>query len=88
MMNPELRDIVVTWEAGNRSKNYFRQCYPIAMFHFLQEKELNQLMGRSIRDLEILKYLKEFRGAVVDNVNTRIRKEKRLKEEKGKINRR
>jgi hypothetical protein len=74
MENPNLKDIVVTWEAGNRSKNYFRQCYPIAMFQFLQEKELNQLMGRSIRDLNILNQSKEFRGALVDNKGTRDRK--------------
>ena len=41
MKNPDLKDIVVTWEAGNRSRNYFPQCYPVAMFHFQQPKELN-----------------------------------------------
>ena len=88
MKKPELKDIVVTWEAGNRSKNYFPRCYPVAMFHFQQRKELNQLMGRSVRDLEQLKAHPEFRGAVVDNEGTRKRKEERAKEEEDKTKKR
>tara|TARA_B100000513_G_scaffold193124_1_gene120135 strand:- start:854 stop:991 length:138 start_codon:yes stop_codon:yes gene_type:complete len=42
-------------------------------------------MGRSIRSLEALKSLNEFRGAVVDNADTRARKHQRTKEEEDKI---
>lgn len=88
MTDPNLRDIVVTWESGNRSRNYFPQCYPIAMFHFQLLKERDQLMGRSIRVLKLLMELKEFRGAVVDNNETRNRRDKRVEEEEDKMKKR
>lgn len=81
MTEPELRDVVVTWEAGNRSKNYFAACYPVALFQFQQQKELHQLMGRSIRDLQLLRAVREFRGALVDNEATRARQRARNQEE-------
>lgn len=34
MKEPHLKDVVITWEAGNRCHNYFPECYPIALFHF------------------------------------------------------
>jgi hypothetical protein len=33
-------DIVVTWQVGARSVNYWKQCLPIALCSFEQEKEL------------------------------------------------
>lgn len=69
--NPDLADVVVTWQAGNRSTNYFAQCYPVALFEFPLDKELKQLIGRSNREFPTKK---EFRGAFVNNEDTRRRK--------------
>ena len=43
-------DVVITWQVGARSINYWKQCLVIAMFIFDQEKELRQCGGRSNRN--------------------------------------